>query len=406
MNIYIKFFYKVYKIILTLLITILSPFFVLIIRLISPVFLIRFQHIRVNRIGHLSIDVELYLCENDKGINIPKQKYIDIFFYDRKISNKVLFKKWKKLIIILPYYFVKPIVDLNNFISFDSHKYLIKPYEKFHNNHEIYHLLEETKIHLTFDDIETKVYDDFLRKCGLLKESKFVCLVVRDSAYLNSSGSKYHAHRNCNIDNFIYVSEKLTKLGYFVFRMGAIVNKKMKTKNPKIIDYATNGMRTELLDLYLCSKCDFCISTSLGLDSLTDLFRKPLLITNFVPIGKLRFERKKVITIFKHHFSNLQNQNISMMQIKELNLQNSFKKIDFDREGIKLIENTEEEIYQSALDLLQLIKKKNFKSDEIHFVDKFNLKYNNIFFKKSNMLNKMNSSVAPSYIKNNQYLIE
>jgi putative glycosyltransferase (TIGR04372 family) len=44
--------------------------------------------------------------------------------------------------------------------------------------------------------------------------------------------------------------------------MGEIVKKKIKTKNPMIIDYATNGMRTELLDIYLAAKCDFCIYPS------------------------------------------------------------------------------------------------------------------------------------------------
>ena len=74
--------------------------------------------------------------------------------------------------------------------------------------------------------------------------------------------------------------------------MGVIVNKKFNTNNNKIIDYATNGMRTELLDLFLCSRCEFCISTSLGLDSVIDVFRKPLLITNFTPFSNLRYERK------------------------------------------------------------------------------------------------------------------
>ena len=298
-----KLFVKLYKFLFIIIFVLLSPFLVLIIRLISSVYLLRFQHVRVNRIGHLSTNIELYLCEKDNKINIPKQKYTDIFFYDRKICNMILFNKWKKKVLFLPGYIVKPVYILNSFIKYQSSKYQVKLNEDFHNNHDVHNLLEKSKVHLTFNKNEVIEGENFLKKCGLDNKSKFVCLIVRDNAYLNSPGAQYHAHRDCDIDNFIYVSEQLTKLGYFVFRMGVIVNKKFNTNNNKIIDYATNGMRTELLDLFLCSRCDFCISTSLGLDSVIDIFRKPLLITNFTPFSNLRYERKNVITIFKHHFS-------------------------------------------------------------------------------------------------------
>ena len=82
---------------------------------------------------------------------------------------------------------------------------------------------------------------DVLKKIGV-HNKKFVCLMVRDNAYLNSKNASYHSHRNCNIENFLLVSEELTKMGYYVFRMGAKVEKKFTSKNPMIIDYASNGM--------------------------------------------------------------------------------------------------------------------------------------------------------------------
>ncbi len=383
----------------------MSPFLVLFIKIFNQFFLVRFQHVRVNRIGHLSTNIELYLCEKDKNINTPRQFYLDIFFYDRKVCNNVLFKKWKKEIFFLPGYVIKPIYFLNNIISSKKNKYLVKPNEEFHNNHDIYNLLDESKIHLTFNEEEKKECKRFLENCGIKETDKFICLIVRDNAYLNSIGASYHSHRDCDIDNFVLVAEELAKLGYFVFRMGASVNKKFKTNNKKIFDYATNGMRTELLDLFLCSECDFCISTSLGLDSVIDVFRKPLIITNFVPFGTLRHERKNVLTIFKHHFSQNYNRNLSMKEIKNLKLGFSYKKSDFENKNIQLIENSENEIYEATLDLINLIDNKKIDENKNKIIEQFNLKFRDLYY--NNRYNtKIKTTVASSFIINNLNLIK
>ena len=71
--------------------------------------------------------------------------------------------------------------------------------------------------------------------------------------------------------------------------MGAKVNKKMSYANSKIIDYATNNMRTDFLDIFLGSECLFWISTGSGIDNLSKCFegsgsldgKHPLKSTNF-----------------------------------------------------------------------------------------------------------------------------
>ena len=53
---------------------------VIIIRLIRPWFLIRWQELYSSRIGEFAATTELYCCERDAGINSPSQKYIDLFW--------------------------------------------------------------------------------------------------------------------------------------------------------------------------------------------------------------------------------------------------------------------------------------------------------------------------------------
>lgn len=69
--------------------------------------------------------------------------------------------------------------------------------------------------------------------------------------------------------------------------MGSAVSKVFKVDNPKIIDYATNGMRSDFMDIYLAAKCLFCISTGLGFDAVPTVFRRPVVYVNHTPVGYL-----------------------------------------------------------------------------------------------------------------------
>ena len=73
-------------------------------------------------------------------------------------------------------------------------------------------------------------------------------------------------------------------MGYTVFRMGALVKDPLVSKHPRVIDYATNGMRTEFLDIFLGAHCSFCISTGSGWDSVPTIFRRPVMFVNYLPI--------------------------------------------------------------------------------------------------------------------------
>ena len=73
--------------------------------LISPLYLVRWQKMVSGRIGHFAANIELYCCERDSGINIPKQRYIDLFYTDKEVCNNQLKTMWKREITIVPYLF-------------------------------------------------------------------------------------------------------------------------------------------------------------------------------------------------------------------------------------------------------------------------------------------------------------
>ena len=76
---FISVFYFLFEFIVHL---ISIPVFI-IITLIRPWYLIRWQKLYSSRIGHFALNTELYCCERDTNLNFPKQKYKDIFYLDK-----------------------------------------------------------------------------------------------------------------------------------------------------------------------------------------------------------------------------------------------------------------------------------------------------------------------------------
>ena len=156
----------------------------LLIRLISPFFIIRFGELISSRIGHLAANTELYLCEKDSKINIPNKPYIDIFYLrDKPYCNKFLIKKWHEIIHILPKWVIHPLNTLNNAIPFGNN-------HKIGNNtqgdRDVLNLLDRYKPHITLTKEEEIMGQTILNEMGITLNSRFVCLLVSYCIYLKN----------------------------------------------------------------------------------------------------------------------------------------------------------------------------------------------------------------------------
>jgi len=255
-----------------LLLCILAIPAVLIMRLIKPWLLVRLGDMISSRIGHFAGNTELYLCERDAGINVPKQRYIDVFYMAFKpISNHQLAIMWHRILRIWPAWILAPIKAANQLIPGG------KSHEVGNNtqgDRDVHNLLDRTPPHLQFTTEEEMRGEAGLRLMGIPTGAPFVCLIVRDSAYLahladdNYDSYNYLNYRDCDVQNYILAAETLADRGFFVIRMGAKVHAAIKSTHPKVIDYATNGMRSDFMDIYLGAKCTFCISNGTGFDAL------------------------------------------------------------------------------------------------------------------------------------------
>ena len=84
-----------------------------------------------------------------------------------------------------------------------------------------------------------------MRRMGIPDGAKWVCLIVRDGAYLAHPYFLYHRHRDTKIGSYGQAALALAERGYYVIRMGAAVVERFHVKSERIIDYAINGMRSD-----------------------------------------------------------------------------------------------------------------------------------------------------------------
>jgi len=403
-----------------------SPLYVIsvplifLIRIIRPWYLIRWHQLNSNRIGHFSKETELLYCEMKAGINVPVQRYLDIYYLSKYISNKQLEKMWRRKIIILPRWIMVPISRVNNLINifiFDgnTHK-IVKPnirMSKDSNN-----LLERFKPSLNFDAEEEKKGEFFLRELGLSNKDKFVCLGIRDSAFLSSRNPEkdfsYHDYRDGKLEKFIMAAEELTKRGYYVIRMGAQVLEPLKTNNPKIIDYA-NTHRSDFMDIYLAAKCNFSVTTDYGLDEVMVIFRKPIVYIGVVPIGIMETHNENTIIIFKEHIDIKTKKKISVSDIFDRKLSVGLFSQTFTENGVFLEHNSSEQIRDAVVEMDERMRKVWKSTEEelilqkkfwANFSENRKKKYHSDFEKNSGSLHGvLKSKIGTKFLKQNQSLI-
>lgn len=331
---------------------------VLIIRLIKPLVLVRIGELISSRIGHFAANTELYLCERDSGINKPSQRYLDLHYIAHfPISNYQLAIMWKRVLHVWPNWILAPIAQLNHVIPGGA---IHEIGNNTQHDRDVHNLLERFSPHIKFSAKEVKIGEANLLKMGIPLGKPIVCLTVRDSAFLNYNQPgnwSYHNYRDSNIQNYVLAAEELANQGFYVIRMGAKVNDNIKSTHPNIIDYATNGMRTDFMDIYLGSKCTFCISTGTGWDAIPIwLFRKPSVFTNFVPLGFIPSFLNNCLIQSKKHFSSKMGKELTLVEIFKSGIGFSTHSSDFESQDILLFENSPEEIKDIVIEMVERMK--------------------------------------------------
>lgn len=290
-----------------------------------------------DRIGHLACYTELFLRQKKKG------RYVGIA--STTPANKQLFKMFKRKIRIiqLPRFLWK-LCELTIF------NWRLKKLGIFEANYE--NMLNHSEFNklepvIKFNEEEEKKGKELLRKMGLKENNRFVCILARDSAYLNKlkkGSDNPHSYRNWNIEDANAALNYITSKGYYILRMGAAVEKEFKHDNPMIIDYASE-FRTDFGDIYLSAKCRFFFSDGCGLSQASQIFNVKQVWVNLTHLNAIPLTDNDLY-IGKKFFSIKKNRLLTNSEITSLDLDSLNYTEDYKNAGIQLIDNTPEEILE------------------------------------------------------------
>lgn len=355
----------------------------LIIIAIYPLVRIKLVKLFSDRIGHYAMNTELLLSTLASDQHSKFDKYV--FYTCSKsvpICNIQLHLMWKRIIPIISFPVVAFQTDkiLERIFKNNYKSKTIKDFELTlgYQNHQ--NLLTMDNVHLSFNNQEHQLAGKLFEKLGVDTSARFVCLLVRDSDYLQkylpSSDWNYHDFRNADIATYQKAALYLANKSYTVIRMGKGVKTKFNLRHPLIIDYATHALRSDFLDMYLSAHCHFFISTSSGLDAVPQLFRKPILFTNVAPFqAQLQYWYPCELFITKKVRDKLTNKLIGFKELNDYFNEPSDKVTEvLKRNNLLLMDNTEDEIFDVVKEmekrlsnswqetLEELVLQRNFKN--------------------------------------------
>jgi len=324
---------------------------VLFARIMRPFIQIRFGSIENRLIGDFAFETEYYLT--DRVVN--QSKPLD-FYYLR--ASKSPNEQWeimvKRKIKIHP--LIRYFDKVNHFITGGKKHYACLIPEG-SRSRDTNGLLRNTKVQIGFTKEENERGRSFLAQVGMRPDQHFVCIIARDPAYkdmtwLNRNWS-YHDYRNSDIDNYEKAALTLAGEGYYVFRMGKVVEKVLKCKHKRFVDYATSEFRDDFLDIYLSSKCRFFINGESGLCWVPMTLRVPIVFVNLAAIEYCLTWNDNIISIPKKYWLKDKKRYMRFKEIYDCGAGRFLHTELYEQLGIELIENTPDEILAVNIEMHQ-----------------------------------------------------
>ena len=235
---------------------------------------------------------------------------------------------------------------------------------------------------------------EILKKIGLPENAWYVTLHIRE-------GTGNEKTFNSNPITYLKSIKEIVSRGGYVFRVG---DKKM-TKMPKVkglIDYPFTEFKSEFMDVFLGATCRFGIGTSSGYWTVPVYFGKPVLLVNYLPILDYYSLGKKNIFLGKHLKNKKTGDKISIEKLFSFNIGYFTCDEQFADHNIEIVDNDENEIWESTVEILNLLdngkKQQEFTALNLKFKEKIDLQNEKIFDFPIKALANLSSAYLRKYI--------
>jgi putative glycosyltransferase (TIGR04372 family) len=258
---------------------------ILLIRIVRPWIYVRMGAIESSRIGHFVMDSALYLARQSTQSNRPSN--VNLFYLPDPICNH----QWARMVRrqLRAFWWVRYLIFFNRFCPGHAGHRLLST----DKSRDIHGILQKSTAVFKFTLEEERAAKAWLYRRGWKDTQPFVCVLVRDPAYLslyapNVKGGgdrwNYHSHRDSDIDTFNEAIQALLDRGYWVIRMGKVALKRVTIDHPRLIDYPFVEDKEDLLDIWLSSNCKFFVSTGTGIDLVPVAYKRPVAFINLSPL--------------------------------------------------------------------------------------------------------------------------
>lgn len=319
-------------------------------------------HKWLRAIGHLSAELDILLKMTSLGWK-PEYNYVIIAPEYAEIANKALLNYWGKYCtIVSDQDFINkllPIIKYCEAWEVSTSYYLLKNNEV-RNCSPAHAAVQEAWESENRKPLLELTPDDYARGWALLKEhcgicegDWFVCMHARESGFYNDAENLNASWRNVDINDFIPAVKTITDRGGHVIRNGEKTAKQMP-EIKGLFDYARSDWKSDWMELFLMSQCSFFMGSSSGPVDLSLAFGRPSVIVG-APIY-VRGYSKNDIFIPKLYF--YKDKPDELIGFKESLSPAYWNKDSLYQRGIRVRDNTPEEITEVVIEMLERISEK------------------------------------------------
>lgn len=316
----------------------------------------RLVPILVDRIGHLAGESDCFIKLKLMGIINSDSKYL-LLKDKNKICNEFFFDLLSKYFIVIDnkyLIFVLNFLSLGPGIKFNINKFILA-IETSCDYYYVNSIYTDRMPLFKFpnDKVESCISD--LSKIGMSSKKKFVCLHVRSEGY-SIEDDRVHSHRNFPKESMYESILQIIKNGDNCVLMGD-TNAPVFPKISGLIDYAHSEIRSDILDVYLCSHAKFFLGNSSGLFILSSVFNVPCALTNIMPFACTGFKSTD-ISIPKLIFNSSNGQFLNIQEIMHSKICNYRNAIQFRDHNLELVSNDSSDILSLTMEMYNLIENK------------------------------------------------
>lgn len=361
----------------------------------------------------------LFMYLRDSELRDKKSYHIvlPIFFenYDAGIFNNAIFTIFKAHI----HFITKKNIDFWQYVFLlHSNKLILKYFDKYRFRKEKVIPVKRDVPLISFNKKMESYGRRKLREMGICKE--FICFHAREVETKKTNFNSSYPDTSVtdvDINSFDLAYEYLKKLGFQAVRMGKDEKKKCEIKG--VIDY-TNYFYDEFMDFYLISNCKFLIGCASGLTTITGYWGKPVLLTNLNAFC-YGFESwpsvNDCLYIPKKFYSDYDGKFLSLYEMFDVSNRCDRYNEYFEKEGIRVIDNTSEEIYYATLEMNEKMDHTwKYTEEEVKCMEKY-WKILNLWKSrhKTSLPRKRQGAkgyqmpfmpISYTFLKNNTYLLE